>query len=97
MFQSIDIVVCVASDMSQTLPAHHRTNRLRLNNIHEVLIQLGWNFKMIDATWDGESSWVTLETIQTCIPNATEKDMNRLIYFGKVKSNGQAYAHIKQA
>ena len=52
---------------------------------------------MIDATWDGESSWVTLETIQTCIPNATEKDMNRLIYFGKVKSNGQAYAHIKQA
>lgn len=71
---------------------HHRTNRLRLNNIHEVLIQLGWNFKMVESVWDGTNSWVTLETIKTCIPEATEKDMKMLIHFGKVKFNGQAYA-----
>ncbi len=44
------------------------------------------------AHWDGETSWLTLETIQTCIPEASADDMKVLVQQGRVKAGEHGFA-----
>lgn len=77
------------------------TITLRQSNIVEVLTQMGWGFKPLfdQATWFNESSWLTLRTIQTCIPSATQADMNDLVAKGLVKTSDEVigFAVVKQS
>jgi hypothetical protein len=85
--------------MANKIPS--RANNLRQNNIVEILTQMGWNFKPLfdQATWHNESSWLTLSTIQTCIPSATQEDMNTLVAKGLVKTSDEVigFAIVKQS
>ncbi len=83
--------------MANKLP--DRSASLRRNDIVEILTQMGWNFKPLfdQAHWCGESSWLTLETIQTCIPNASAIDMTVLMEQGRVKASEHGFARVRQS
>ena len=99
MFQSIDILVFIRKDMSQPMSLPNRSATLRRNSIVEILTQMGWNFKPLfdQAYWDGESSWLTLETIQTCLPEASAIDMTVLMEQGRVKASEHGFARVRQS